>query len=147
MFYEFPAGHGGGVRVRDPQGQVWRVSRRWVPWRRRLKGWLGETFSWLTIGDDPVSLVLLVVVGIPFLLVAVLALAELLLLLLVLPFALLLRVAFGRHWVVEVRRGFRIWWEDDGGDWRASGTRLHDLAAAIGRGDVPEQNVDAPDPD
>jgi hypothetical protein len=132
------------VKVSDPTGQVWRVSRRWVPWRRRLKGWLGETFSWLSVGDDVISLIFLVVVGIPVLVVIVLAFAELLLLLLVLPFALLGRVLLGRHWVVEARRGYRIWWEEPGSSWAETRVRIGDVAADIERGVLPVHNVDPP---
>ncbi|MCW2814884.1 MAG: hypothetical protein JWN84_2339 [Nocardioides sp.] len=134
------------MKVSDPTGQPWRVSRRWVPWRRRLKGWLGETFGWMGGGDDPLSIILFVVLGIPFFIVLALAVAELLLLLLVLPFALLARVLLGRHWVVEARKGWRTWWEEPSGDWSTSGLRIRDVAAQIERGDLPVQNVDPPAP-
>ena len=134
------------VKVRDPQEQTWRVTRRWVPWRRRLKGSLDSApdLGVGSLGDDPISAVIAVValvVLIPFLLLAVVAGLELLLVLLVLPFAVLGRVLFGRHWTVEVRRGWRPWWETLAGDWQASGTRIHDLTAAIARGDVPPQTL------
>jgi hypothetical protein len=134
------------MKVKDPTGQVWRVSRRWVPWRRRLKGWLSESFGWLSMGDDIISLVIFVVIGIPVLVIAAIAFAELLLLLLVLPFGLLGRVLLGRHWTVEARKGFTIWWEELSGNWRTSAVRIADVAAAIERGQVPEQNVDRPPP-
>ena len=94
------------------------------------------------MGGDPISAVLGVValvIAIPFIVLAVVAGLELLLLLLVLPFALLGRVAFGRHWHVEVRRGWRPWSEVEAGDWHASGVRIHELSAAIEHGEVPEQ--------
>lgn len=134
------------MKVSDPTGQVWRVSRRWVPWRRRLKGWLSDSWGWLTLGDDIVSLVILVVLGIPVLVITAIAFAELLVLLLLLPFVVLGRVLLGRHWTVEARKGFTIWWEEPSGDWRTSATRITDVAAAIERGQAPEQNVDRPAP-
>jgi hypothetical protein len=134
------------MKVSDPTGQVWRVSRRWVPWRRRLKGWLSESFGWLSVGDDIVSIVILVVVGVPVLVITAIAFAELLLLLLLLPFVLLGRVLLGRHWTVEARKGFTILWEEPSGDWRTSAERIADVAAAIERGALPEQNVDRPAP-
>ncbi|MFC5012071.1 hypothetical protein [Nocardioides plantarum] len=134
------------MKVSDPTGQVWRVRRRWVPWRRRLTGWLSDSWGWASLGDDPISLIVFVVIGIPVLVITAIAFAELLLLLLLLPFVLLGRVLLGRHWTVEARKGLTIWWEETSGDWRASATRIADVAAAIERGAVPEQNVDRPDP-
>ena len=69
--------------------------------------------------------------------VALVALLELLLLLLVLPFAVLGRVLLGHHWVIEARRGFTAVWEEEVGDWKASGGRIQDVAGRIERGDLP----------
>lgn len=136
------------MKVTDPSGQTWRVTRRWVPWRRRLKGSLDLVPDLpVGLGDDPVSLVVglvLLVLLLPFVIVALVAAAELLLLLLVFPLALLGRVLLGRHWTIEARRGFRIWWQRPVGDWQASGLAIHEVAAAIERGEIPEQNVDRP---
>ena len=98
------------------------------------------------LGDDPVSMViaiLVLIVMVPFLVLGVVASVELLLVLLVLPFAVLGRVLFGRHWTVEVRRGWRPWWEVQAGDWRASATRIHDVVAAIRRGDLPPGTLES----
>ena len=49
------------VKVSDPTGQTWRVSRRWVPWRRRARSLDDNVpdLSWASgIGDDPVSVVI-----------------------------------------------------------------------------------------
>lgn len=132
------------MKVSDPTGQTWRVSRRWVPWRRRLKGWLPEVFTLGSFDLGIIGLVLFVLIGIPLLVFAALALVEILVLLAVLPFVLLARLAFGRAWVVHARRGYRIWWEADGGTWQASGVRIHEVAADIERGVLPVQNVDPP---
>jgi len=135
--------------VKDPQGTTWRVTRRWVPWRRRLKGWADSAPDLPVMGDDPISAVLgllLLVLLIPFLVLAFVAALELLLLLLVLPIALLLRVALGRHWTIEARWGFHLWWEGPGGTWRESRAAIADVAAALERGDRLLSNVRASGP-
>lgn len=99
------------------------------------------------LGDDPISVVIAVaalVLLAPFIVVVVVAGAEFLLLLLLLPFAVLGRVVFGRHWTVEVRRGWKPWWEGSAGDWRAATVRIHDVADAIRRGQVPPQSIGQP---
>lgn len=132
------------MKVQDPSGQTWRVTRRWVPWRRRLKdvdlgsGWGGPDLSGL--GDDPISAVIgiaLLVLALPFLLLGLLAGAEFLLLLLLLPVAVLARAVLGQKWTVEARRGFAIVWDAPAGDWQASGLRIHEVADAIRRGEIP----------
>jgi hypothetical protein len=132
------------VKVQDPTGQTWRVTRRWVPWRRRLKGVLSDLPTGPGLGDDPVSMVIgviFLIILIPFLVLALVAALELLLLLLVIPFALLARALFGQHWTVEARRGFHIWYDEPAGDWQASGVRIHALADALRHGDIPPSNV------
>lgn len=129
------------VKVKDPDGRTWRVTRRWVPWRRRLKGSLdGAPDVPIGLGDDPISAiigVILLIILLPFLILALIAGLELLLLLLLLPFVLLGRVLFGTHWTIEARRGFEIWWDAPAGDWQASGVRIHEVARAIEAGDPP----------
>lgn len=116
-----------------------------MPWRRRVKdvGDSGPSFD-LPLGDDPISLVLgivLLILVLPFLLVVVVAGLEFLLLLLVLPLAVVARVAFGAEWVVEVRRGWTPWWEIESGSWSDSRARIDDIAAAIGRGQLPPRTL------
>ena len=133
------------VKVRDPQGQAWRVTRRWVPWRRRLKGSLDSLPDLpVGLGDDPISVVfgmILLILLLPFLLLILVAGLELLVLLLLFPFALLGRVLLGRHWTIEARRGFRPHWEESVGNWQASGVRIHEVADAIRRGELPERTI------
>lgn len=96
------------------------------------------------LGDDPVSVVLAVVALVlllPFIVLVLVAGAEFLLLLVVLPFAILGRVVLGRHWTVEVRRGWRPWWEVQAGDWQSSSVRIHEIADAVRRGDLPPQTL------
>jgi len=133
------------MKVQDPAGQTWRVSRRWVPWRRRLKGLVDGPDLPTGLGDDPVSVVigvLCLVLLIPFLVVALVAGIELLLLLLVFPFALIGRIMFGRHWAVEVRQGWQPFWEREVGTWRASRDRILEIGNAIREGRLPPRNLD-----
>lgn len=148
------------MKVTDPQGQTWRVTRRWVPWRRRGgdpdvpdtggdgAGSDGGGSSGLDADDlGIVLLVLLAVIILPFLLFAVFALLELLLLVLLLPFAVAGRVFFGRHWHVELRRGFTPWWEVEAGDWRASALKIHEVADDVRRGEIPARTIGVCAPD
>jgi hypothetical protein len=135
------------MKVRTPAGQTWRIGRRWLPWRRRLKGALDSVpdFGAGPLGDDPVSAVIglvLLIVALPFLVVALVAGLEFLLVLVLIPVAVLSRVVLGRHWTVVARRGWKSWWEEPAGDWQQSGVRIHELADAVRRGQVPPQNID-----
>lgn len=101
-------------------------------------------FSPSSLGDDPISLVIglvLLIVMLPFLVLFLIAGLELLVLLLVLPFAIAGRIMFGRHWTVEVRRSFTPYWEGQAGSWGQSGTRIREIAAAIERGQLPPNTL------
>ena len=95
------------MKVVDPQGGTWRVSRRWVPWRRRLRVDGGPDIpGGGNLGDDPISLIIgliLFILVLPFLVIAGIALLEMLLLLLLVPFVIAGRILFGRQWRIEVR--------------------------------------------
>ncbi|MET8521488.1 hypothetical protein [Nocardioides sp. NPDC004968] len=135
------------MKVRTPGGQVYRITRRWVPWQRKsrrlsLDGL--EVPLGAPSGDDPISAILMVlwlIIALPILVVVVAVMLltgiELLLLLAILPFAVGARVVFGRHWTVEVRRSFHPIYEERAGDWRASGVRITELAREIEAGNVP----------
>ncbi len=133
------------MTVQDPNGQTWRVSRRWVPWRRRLAGALDAVPPTPgSLGDDPVGLVLgaiFLVLLIPAAVLLLLAGLELLVLALAMPLALAGRVLLGRHWVVEVRRGWQPWWEAETGDWRACELRIYEIADEIRRGELPPRTI------
>ncbi|GAB4013122.1 hypothetical protein [Nocardioides ultimimeridianus] len=132
------------MKVKDPSGQTWRVTRRWVPWRRRLTG-MGDVSTPLDwgaggLGDDPISAVIgiiLLILALPFIVLGLIVAAEFLLLLLLLPLAVLGRALFGKAWTIEARRGFEIVWDAPAGDWQASGLRIHEVADAIRRGQTP----------
>lgn len=134
------------MKVEDSSGQAWRVTRRWVPWRRRLSARDADFAPEVPggLGDDLFSAIIFVVflvLAIPFVLLALLVAVELLLLLLLLPFAVLGRIVLGRHWHVELRRGFSPWWEVEAGDWRASGLKIHEVADLVRRGETPERTL------
>jgi len=131
------------MRVHDPSGQAWRVSRRWVPWRRRLKGLVDGPDLPLGLGDDLVSVVI-GVLCLVFLFVAAVAGLELLLLLLVFPFAVAGRVLLGRHWTIEIRRGWKPYWEREVGDWQQSSARMLEIQSAIRDGRLPPQTIGRP---
>jgi len=141
-----PASTVSVVKVKDPDGQTWRVTRRWVPWRRRLRGVVdGIPSPPSGLGDDPISATIaaiFLIIAIPFLLVGLIALVELLLVLLLLPVALVGRVCFGRHWVVEARKGFSVEWDERSGGWRTSGLRIRGVAESLQRGEGPPPQRD-----
>lgn len=125
------------MKVSDPQGRTWRVNRRWLPWRLRLRDVTDWSSPDLSLGDDLVggliALVVFVVV-VPIIVLVIVVALEFALLLLLLPVFLLLRVAFGRHWVVTVRRGRRLQWEAPSGDWAASRERIVAIARDVEAG-------------
>ncbi len=141
------------MKVTDPGGQVWRVSRRWVPWRRRLRsiddlnldggGNVPDTIDDLVIGLILIIVVIVLAVLAPFLLVGFFAAFELVFLFLLLPVAVLGRVVLGRGWHVELRRGFRPWTETEAGTWQASSVAIHQLAEAVRRGEIPGRTIPA----
>lgn len=132
------------VKVKDPQGTTWRVTRRWVPWRRKVRGVLDRMPDFPGLGDDPISAILgilFLIIMLPFLIFALIAGLELLLILLVLPFVALGRIIFGQHWTIEARLGFMPFWEESAGTWRESGEAIRNVAVAIEKGHLPPQNV------
>ncbi|GGO84448.1 hypothetical protein GCM10011584_02010 [Nocardioides phosphati] len=143
------------MKVTDPDGQVWRVSRRWVPWRRRIRSLDDAPLDFLdpTSGADSIDdlvigllfLVALVLVAafLPIVLVVFFAAFEFAFLFALLPVVLLLRVFFGMSWTVEVRRGFTPWSERDTGNWSASRRAIIDAAEAIRRGSLPPRTIPA----
>ena len=76
------------MKVVDPQGRTWRVSRRWMPWRRRSSiGDWWQVPSGSGLGDDPISAIIgvfLLILLIPVVVLSVVVALEMLVLLLVL---------------------------------------------------------------
>ncbi len=118
-----------------------------MPWRRRLKAAGSGPLDGLNgLGDDPVSAIIaivLLILALPFIILALFVAFEFLLLLLLIPFAALARVAFGAHWTIEARRGFTIWWDAASGGWRESGERIAAVSHAIQEGQLPPRTVGA----
>jgi hypothetical protein len=117
--------------VIDQQSRIWRVGRRWAPWRQRFALPLGAPPH-----RDPVpgrrtwAIAELVVAGVR----QVAWFAELLAMLVVVPFSLGLRVAIRGDWPVQVRRNGVPVWEVAGGDFHASGHLARELREAIAGG-------------
>jgi hypothetical protein len=137
------------MKVQSPDGTTWRISRRWVPWRRRVKDATDRLPDLPEggIGDDPISLIvglLLLIVLLPFFVLMLIAGVELVLILLVMPFAIAGRVVFGRRWTVEVRRGWQPYREEQVGDWQSTGLRIHELGADLERGQVLQRTLGRP---
>jgi len=136
------------VKVEDPTGQTWRVTRRWVPWRRRWKSELRTPTDLAPsgLGEVPAGAIVFLVclvIAIPLLVLSLIAGAQLLLVVLLVPLALLGRAMFGRNWTIEARKGYAIWWETPAGDWQASMIKIHEVADEIRIGALPPRTVDA----
>lgn len=133
------------MQVNDPSGHEWRISRRWIPWRRRRVSAAVEPEP-----DGPSFAVILAAVAalylVPVLLLALLVAAPLLVLVLVVPAALLLRVPFDKDWIVELRRGPEPWTEVAAGGWEGTKRRMEQLADAVRRGDIPTRTLGADPP-
>ncbi|KQV76719.1 hypothetical protein ASC61_17880 [Aeromicrobium sp. Root344] len=123
------------MKVRDPQGQTWRVRRRWLPWRRKVRDVPDVPVDGLfTGGDDPVSAILFViglVILLPVIVMFAAMLAEFLLLLLLLPLWLFVRALLGGSWPIEVLRGRTYVGTESVKGWTPSGVRMHDIAEEI----------------
>lgn len=114
----------------------WRPRRRWAAPRVWLEGGsLGEFVFALVFG----------LVVFPLLTFILLTGGEIVLLVVILPFVALARIAFGRHWWVEVRKGFSPYWEVQAGRWQQSGAYIRKIAGDIERGDLPLRSLGAPD--
>jgi hypothetical protein len=123
------------VKVQDPEGQTWRVRRRWLPWRRKVRDVPDVPVDGMFVGgDDPLSAILGVialVLLVPVIVVGAAMLAEFLLLLLLLPLWLIVRAVTGGAWPVEVWRGKTYVGTDSVKGWTPSRVRMYDIAEAI----------------
>jgi len=123
------------VKVKDPDGQTWRVRRRWLPWRRKVRDVPDVPVDGLLSGgDDPVSATLAIiglVLLLPVIIMFAVMLAEFLLLLLLLPLWIGVRVLLGGSWPIEVLRGRTVVGTESVKGWTPSAVRMHDLAEAI----------------
>ena len=122
------------MRVTDSNGTKWRVKRRWVPWRRRVRDFAYDVPMSNGLGDDPISAIvgiLVLILAIPLILLALVAMLELFLLVLLLPIVMLIRAMFGGAWPVEVFRDRKLQSTEYVKGWSASRERVHDLAEQI----------------
>jgi hypothetical protein len=127
------------MRVRDLDGRTWRVGRRWLPWRRRIRDAPAiDPTNFGDLGDDPLSIAVLLLLGVvamfvlPLLLLVIGVILELSLLVAFLPVVILFRVALRRPWVVNVvDPDGKISHVERVVGWRASGARVAVLAAGL----------------
>jgi len=71
------------------------------------------------------------IIAIPFLIVAAIALSELLLLLLLVPIYVLIRSAFKRPWIIDVSHGNDHVATESVRGWAAAGDRVEQIAETI----------------
>jgi len=124
------------VKIVTPAGETYRVHRRVLPWRRRIRekpDWdLASSFDVPDVDHLGVVGAILLVIGIiialPIIVLAFLVVGELLLLLLLLPLFVLARVAFRKPWIVEVTRKRKVVHAEAVVGWGAAGERARMLA-------------------
>ena len=125
------------MKVTDPQGRTWRVSRRWVPWRRRTRFPRAPDLPGSWLDDDAITTAITILFALPTLVMTAVALAEVALLLLLLPVLALGRVVLGRHWVVEVTSELRPVWEAEVGTWPQTRRAIASMASGLEQGIYP----------
>lgn len=123
------------MKVVDPAGETWRIKRRWLPWRRKVRDVPDVPVDGLSMGgDDLLSAVVAVVVGVillPVIIIFAVMLAELLLLLLLLPLWLAARALLGGKWPIEVWRGKTLVGTESVKGWGPSRVRMFDIAEEV----------------
>jgi hypothetical protein len=126
------------VKVVAYDGSTWRVRRRWLPWRRRVRDVPDAPLDIGTLGDDPISLILMalgLILLIPALVVLIVMVGELLLLLALLPLIVLSRGLFGVPWTIEIRRERRLHSTERVRGWGNAGRRMDQVATALRLGE------------
>ncbi|GAA4472481.1 hypothetical protein GCM10023094_04610 [Rhodococcus olei] len=97
----------------------------------------GPDFDGISLGDDPISAIIgivLVILMLPVLVLALVVGLEFLLLLALLPVWVVVRVLFGAPWIVVVRRDGSVVHEEAVRGWRASADRIEAIGAALAGG-------------
>jgi hypothetical protein len=139
--------------TRDAHGRRWLVQRRWAAWRMRTPAvtrLLVALVPTLLFGTGEgvlllVGAVLAALALVPATLALVAFAVETVLVVLATPFSLLGRLALGRPWTVQVRRGLLVvHYEEEVGDGTAATRRVAELRRDLERGVVPPCNVDPP---
>ncbi|WP_212755298.1 hypothetical protein [Flexivirga aerilata] len=123
-------------KAASPWGRTYKVKRRWLPWRR-TKGGLDGMDSPPDLGDDPLSIILFVVLAVPLIIVLVLFFGELLLLMLLLPVFVLARAVHGEPWTIEVLDRDDVVYTERVKGWNASQERIDQIAKLIRAGIAP----------
>ena len=121
------------MKTVDQQGVKWSVKRRWLPWRRKIREF-GYDLPNTPGGDDPISMIIGVIVliaALPMLVLAFFAAVELLLLLLLLPLFMGIRVVFGGAWTLEVFRKNVLVGTETVTGWEPSRQRMYDICEQI----------------
>lgn len=130
------------MKTTDPEGQVWRVSRRWVPWRRRGAHPADMPFGDLDFGGPTEFIIgLVLALALPFILALVFVSVEFLLLFALMPIAVAVRMIWGKAWSVEVRKGFTPWHEEVAGTWAQSSALINSLRDNIASGSIPPNTL------
>lgn len=130
------------MSVVDASDRRWRVRRRWLPWRRRVREVPDVPFDGGDLGDDPISAIIglfLLVLALPAIIVLVALLVELLVLVALLPAFVLVRLLLPVPWTIELwsrpaeRRflGWHLQHEVQVRGWRASAARMAEMVAEI----------------
>lgn len=126
------------MTVQDPAGETWRVRRRWLPWRPRLREGAFDLGAQVgDVADGPLVLFLLGLVLIPVVVVLAVFVAEIALVLLVLLVLTLARSIFIGRWPIEISRGRVLVHAESVRGWSDSGRRMQELADRIRLGDPP----------
>lgn len=134
------------MKVVDRYDRRWKVRRRWLPWRRRVRDVPDVPIDAGGLGDDPISAIIgifLLILAIPAIVMILLLLAELLLLLALLPFFVLVRLLLPVPWTIELwarpanRRllGWHLEHEVPVRGWGASRTAIREMAREISTGE------------
>ncbi|HYJ66766.1 MAG TPA: hypothetical protein VEX15_03810 [Nocardioidaceae bacterium] len=122
------------MKVVAADDSTWRVRRRWLPWRRRVRDVPDSPIDIGPVGDDPISIVLMVialVMFVPAFVVLIVLVGELLLLFVLLPLVVLGRGLFGVPWTIEVRRERRLLYTERIRGWSNASRRMDDVATAL----------------
>jgi hypothetical protein len=123
------------VQVTDPDGVKWGVSRQWLKlprWRVWRPPW--DSLTGVDFGGAELSIVFVIIALLVLLVFFGIPLLVFLLALLVAVLSLVIRIVFGRPWVVEAKS------ERGELQWRVRGTRrsrraMQEVAAALRRGE------------
>lgn len=123
------------MKVEDPAGDTWRIKRRWLPWRRKVRDVPDVPVDgFFAGGDDPIGAIFAaigLVLLLPVIIILAVMLAEVLLLLLLLPLWLAARALLGGRWPIEVWHGKALVGTESVKGWGPSRVRMHDIAEAI----------------